>query len=137
MSYVGEVRRTAFSSFGTAASGLLIAVVMGSIQFIKAVARRRHLAQLGGFDDRMLRDIGLTRGDVLDASSGPLWQDPTALLVVRAVERRAARRMTMREALREAARQDAAQNARQESRRDGTASHMPVTPRRDDTVSCG
>ncbi|TCK30802.1 uncharacterized protein DUF1127 [Ancylobacter aquaticus] len=133
MSYVGEVRRTAFSSFGTAASGLLIAAVVGSIQFIKAVARRRHLAQLGGFDERMLRDIGLTRGDLLDASSGPLWQDPTALLVVRSVERRAARRMTMREALREAARQDAAR----EARRDSATGHTSVTPRRDDTVSCG
>ncbi|WP_428028842.1 DUF1127 domain-containing protein [Ancylobacter sp.] len=133
MSYLGEIRRTPFSSFGTAASGLLIAALMGSIQFIKAVARRRHLAQLGGFDERMLRDIGLTRSDLLDASSGPLWQDPTAVLVVRAVERRAARRMTMREALREAARQDAAHA----QRRDRPASGTPVTPRKDDLASCG
>lgn len=134
MSFVGEVRRKPFSSFGTAASGLLIAALMGSIQFIKAVARRRHLSQLGGFDDRMLRDIGLTRGDLLDASSGPLWQDPTAVLVVRSVERRAARRMTMREALREAARQDAAGKAARDRRAEGPA---PVAPRHDTPVSCG
>ncbi|GLK73573.1 DUF1127 domain-containing protein [Ancylobacter dichloromethanicus] len=133
MSYLGEVRRTAFSSFGTAASGLLIAAFTGSVQFIKAVASRRHLAQLGEFDDRMLRDIGLTRADLRDASSGPLWQDPTAVLVVRSVERRAARRMSMRDALREAARQDAAQAARA-GRPSG---HTPVTPRNDDLISCG
>ncbi|WP_371344872.1 DUF1127 domain-containing protein [Ancylobacter sp. IITR112] len=134
MSFVGEVRRTPFSSFGTAASGLLVAVFMGSIQFIRAVARRRHIAQLGAFDDRMLRDIGLTRGDLLDASSGPLWHDPTALLVVRSVERRAARRSTMREVLREAARQDAAGRAARGTRGTGPA---PVTPRNDTPVSCG
>ncbi len=103
MSYIGEVRRTVFSTFGTAASGVLVATVMGTVQFIKAVSRRRQLNQLGGFDDRMLRDIGLTRSDLRDAASGPLWQDPTAVLVVRSVERRAARRLALREA-REAAR---------------------------------
>lgn len=137
MSFLGEVRRTPFSSFGTAASGLLIAAFMGSIQFIKAVARRRHIAQLGGFDDRMLRDIGLTRGDLLDATSGPLWQDPTALLVVRSVERRAARRLSMREALREAAHQDARREAAQAQRRGRPSGGTPLAPRGDDVVSCG
>ena len=32
------------------------------------------------FNDRMLSDIGLTRGDVADAYAEPLWRDPTALL---------------------------------------------------------
>ncbi|WP_244616487.1 MULTISPECIES: DUF1127 domain-containing protein [Xanthobacteraceae] len=123
MSYLGEVRRTAFSSFGTAASGVLIAVFTGSLQFIRAVGRRRHLAQLGGFDDRMLRDIGLTRGDLRDASAGPLWQDPTAVLVVRSVERRAARRLATREMVREASQQDLARAG--------------MKPRNDDLVSCG
>jgi hypothetical protein len=39
-------------------------------------------------DDRMLSDIGLTRGDVQDAYAEPLWEDPTALLRARALERR-------------------------------------------------
>jgi len=103
MSYIGEVRRTAFSSFGTAATGLAIAAVTGTVQFVKAIARRRMLAQLGEFDDRMLRDIGLTRSDLRDASAGPLWQDPTSILVVRAVERRASRRTAARETLKDAA----------------------------------
>lgn len=102
MSYIGEVRRTAFSSFGTAATGLAIAGVTGAIQFAKAIARRRMLAQLDEFDDRMLRDIGLTRSDLRDASAGPLWQDPTSVLVVRSVERRASRRLAARETLKDA-----------------------------------
>ncbi|MCK0207567.1 DUF1127 domain-containing protein [Starkeya koreensis] len=122
MSYLGEVRRTAFHSFGAAASSVLIAALAGSCRFVTALARRRHLAQLGEFDDRMLRDIGLTRADLRDATSGPLWQDPTAVLVVRSVERRAARRMAVRGAMREAARQDAA---------------FPETKPRNDLISCG
>lgn len=100
MSYIGEVRRSAFASFGAAASGLLVTSVMGTIQFIKALGRRRYLVQLGEFDDHMLKDIGLTRADLRDASSGPLWKDPTATLVVRSVERRASRRQVARTNLR-------------------------------------
>ncbi|MCS0502103.1 DUF1127 domain-containing protein [Ancylobacter mangrovi] len=102
MSYIGEVRRTAFSSFGAAASAALVVVASGTVQFLKAFGRRRLIAQLGEFDDHMLRDIGLTRADLRDASSGPLWKDPTSVLVVRAVERRAGRRLIARETQREA-----------------------------------
>ena len=49
---------------------------------------------LAGLDDRMLADIGLTRGDVRDAYSEPVWRDPTAILVSRAHERRINRRRT-------------------------------------------
>jgi hypothetical protein len=40
----------------------------------------------------MLADIGLTRGDVRDAFSEPVWSDPTAILVSRVNERRTSRR---------------------------------------------
>ena len=40
----------------------------------------------------MLRDIGLTRGDLRDAIGEPLWRDPTNILVKRARERRLAAR---------------------------------------------
>jgi hypothetical protein len=40
----------------------------------------------------MLKDIGLTRSDLRDAYAEPLWRDPTAVLVVRAGERRTNRR---------------------------------------------
>ena len=45
-----------------------------------AIKHRRDLAQLADRDDRMLADIGLTRGDLYDASSVPFWVDPTPTL---------------------------------------------------------
>ena len=56
------------------------------------VKNRRDATILTGLDDRMLADIGLTRGDVRDAYSEPVWRDPTAILVSRAHERRINRR---------------------------------------------
>ncbi|MBS7543412.1 DUF1127 domain-containing protein [Ancylobacter oerskovii] len=99
MSYMGEVRRTAFSSFGAAASGLLAGGFVTLVRIAKALHRRTVLNRLGDFDDRMLKDIGLTRADLRDAASGPIWQDPTSVLVVRAVERRAGRRQAVRDSL--------------------------------------
>lgn len=98
MSYIGEVRRTAFSSFGTMASALLVASSRAALGLARAVYHRHTLNLLGEFDDRMLKDIGLSRADLRDAASGPFWQDPTAVLVVRAVERRASRRHVARSA---------------------------------------
>ncbi len=46
-------------------------------------AARRTMIQLGRMSDYELRDIGLTRQDVLDANSLPLDADPSALLVRR------------------------------------------------------
>jgi uncharacterized protein YjiS (DUF1127 family) len=60
--------------------------------WLKAIARaRRHRREanaLAGLDRRMLADIGITRSDVRDAFSEPFWDDPTALLRERAMERR-------------------------------------------------
>ena len=60
--------------------------------WLKIVARaRRHRSearQLVKLDRHMLADIGLTRADVRDAFSEPFWEDPTALLRERAIERR-------------------------------------------------
>jgi uncharacterized protein YjiS (DUF1127 family) len=60
-------------------------------QRVAAYRNRRQASSLAGFDDRMLADIGLTRSDVRDAFAEPLWQDPTELLRMRALERRRAR----------------------------------------------
>lgn len=57
-------------------------------RLVRAYAHRRKAAMLARFDDRMLADIGLTRSDVRDAFSEPLWRDPTELLTERAGERR-------------------------------------------------
>jgi uncharacterized protein YjiS (DUF1127 family) len=54
----------------------------------KASRNRREAAQLAKLDRRMLADIGITRADVSDAFSEPFWEDPTALLRERAIERR-------------------------------------------------
>ena len=66
--------------------------------WLKALARarrhRRQASQLAGLDRSMLADIGLTRADVRDAFSEPFWDDPTALLRERAIERRLNRAMT-------------------------------------------
>lgn len=55
---------------------------------LRAVRHRRDAQMLAGLDGRMLADIGITRADVNDAFSAPLWEDPTALLSERAIERR-------------------------------------------------
>jgi hypothetical protein len=43
---------------------------------------------LAGLDRHMLADIGINRADVRHAFSEPFWEDPTALLHERAIERR-------------------------------------------------
>lgn len=59
-------------------------------QFARARKHRREATILAGLDRRMLADIGLTRADLRDAFSEPFWEDPTALLRERAIERRLA-----------------------------------------------
>jgi uncharacterized protein YjiS (DUF1127 family) len=55
--------------------------------------RHRHdTAVLAALDDHMLADLGLSRSDLNDALSEPLWRDPTALLARRHGERRRSRR---------------------------------------------
>jgi uncharacterized protein YjiS (DUF1127 family) len=63
-------------------------VAVRAVGFARAWKHRRDMAMLARFDDRMLADIGLTRGDLRDAVSEPVWRDPTTLLVSRAQERR-------------------------------------------------
>lgn len=74
-----------FAGMVNAVSGIVVARVRNALQFVK---NRRAAATLAGLDDRMLADIGLTRGDVRDAFSEPVWRDPTAILMSRAYERR-------------------------------------------------
>jgi len=57
-------------------------------EFGRAFKNRHDAAMLASLDDRMLADIGLTRGDLRDAFSQPLWQDPTVVLTSRIRERR-------------------------------------------------
>ena len=41
---------------------------------------------MAGFDDHMLRDIGLTRSDIMSALADPLMSDPTGRLALQARE---------------------------------------------------
>jgi uncharacterized protein YjiS (DUF1127 family) len=68
------------------------AVLAFATRWLKALAQtvkhRREARMLAGLDRHMLADIGITRADVRDAFSEPFWEDPTALLRERAIERR-------------------------------------------------
>jgi len=54
----------------------------------RVIAGRRVLRELASFDDRMLRDIGVSRHDLRSAAAEPLYRDPTALLAGRVDESR-------------------------------------------------
>ncbi|MEI7804702.1 MAG: DUF1127 domain-containing protein [Hyphomicrobiales bacterium] len=66
-------------------------ILRGIKQFARALKHRRDTTVLARMDERMLADIGLTRADLQDAISVMPWNDPTALLRTRALERRLAR----------------------------------------------
>ncbi len=74
---------------------VLAEVLSPVVRVCKAVGRalrhRRDANVLARLDRHMLADIGLTRSDVQDAFSAPLWEDPTTLLSERARERRIGR----------------------------------------------
>ena len=89
--------------------------------FGRILKHRRDAGRLAGLDDRMLADIGITRSDLRDAYSAPLWQDPTDTLAKRASERRLGRRRSGREAV--------AQPGRARQRSTVTATHYPPADR--------
>ena len=67
----------------------LVALVTAWLKELARARRHRREANiLAGLDRRMLADIGISRADVRDAFSEPFWEDPTALLRERAIERR-------------------------------------------------
>jgi uncharacterized protein YjiS (DUF1127 family) len=68
----------------------LSGVIKRSSEPVAGWIRRRQVMVLARADDRMLADLGLCRGDVVDAFSGPPWEDPTRMLRARALERRLA-----------------------------------------------
>jgi len=74
---------------------LLAIVTRWFKELAQARRNRREAAKLAGLDRRLLADMGLTRSDLSDAFSESFWEDPTALLRERAIERRLNRpRMT-------------------------------------------
>src|SRR5471030_1757172 len=71
-----------------ACASLLALVTYWLKNLARARRNRRVASQLAGLDRHMLADIGITRADVRDAFSEPFWEDPTAVLNERAIERR-------------------------------------------------
>ena len=67
------------------AAGLVKRIVTWPFRVFKA---RHHAAILNRLDERELRDIGLTRQDVIDISALPLDEDPSHHLAQIARERR-------------------------------------------------
>jgi uncharacterized protein YjiS (DUF1127 family) len=63
----------------------------GIWRLIAAIKHRREFRYLAGLDDRMLADIGLTRGDLDEAYLQPSWKDRTTMLASRVAERSASR----------------------------------------------
>jgi uncharacterized protein YjiS (DUF1127 family) len=86
-----EAWKSAAEPFGRVVA-VAAAVVMHRFRQVAVALKHRHdAAILARFDDRMLADIGLTRRDVREAFSEPLWRDPTDLLVNRVARRRPVR----------------------------------------------
>ena len=65
----------------------------------RAAQNRRRVIRLLEWDDHMLRDIGLTPGDVHSALASPLGHDPSSRLSALALERRGAIRAQAHERL--------------------------------------
>ena len=82
------------SHFARAVNALAGIVVERGRAVLQMLKNRRDAVILAGMDEHMLADIGLSRGDLRDAFSEPVWRDPTAILVSRAHERRINRRRT-------------------------------------------
>jgi uncharacterized protein YjiS (DUF1127 family) len=86
-----------------AGTGLLLplvsAVLQQAVAFVEAMRNRRQVARLLSWDSRMLRDIGLTPGDVRSAMASPFGDDPSCRLDTMARERRNAFHAAARERL--------------------------------------
>lgn len=82
---------------GTGHKHALVRLVEAGLRALRhlarALAHRRQVMQLSELDDRALKDIGLLRSDVAGALAEPFHKDPSTVLLVRRVERRARTRV--------------------------------------------
>lgn len=99
MTPVTDTTTCARSGFFAALAAATATVARAVINLWRALMHRRTVLEMASFDDRMLSDIGLTRGDVHAALSLPMDSDPSARLRILAVERRAGNRALARERL--------------------------------------
>jgi uncharacterized protein YjiS (DUF1127 family) len=61
----------------------------GAGRIVRALVHRWEVAQLAEYDERALKDIGLIPNDIAGALAVPLTKDPSTVLMLRSVERRA------------------------------------------------
>lgn len=84
---------TSISPAAAKSGSMLKACVRALAKRISSVwnfwAYRRTMTQITTLDDHMLKDIGITRGDVQAATTLPYSDDPTSRLRMLALERRA------------------------------------------------
>ena len=73
--------RSALSTMSFSSMGAVGQFTRSLVRFAKALKHRREIKNLEEFDDRMLKDIGLTRGDVSSALDEPLLRNPSWVLV--------------------------------------------------------
>jgi uncharacterized protein YjiS (DUF1127 family) len=102
--------------------GIVEAVTQAFVRY----QNRRSVNELMGWSDGMLKDIGLTRGDVYRALACPMSQDPSARLIILGVERRALAKMQAQERHRMVTKCMHPVNAALDSRAD--AERSPCTP---------
>ncbi len=76
-------------SLQTRPQGLAGRVVMRLGTLIRALIHRRQVLDMAGMDERMLKDIGLSRTDVVSALDGAWHRDPSQALIQRAREHQA------------------------------------------------
>lgn len=94
---------TATNSWSMGARRALSDAGVRVLALVRALRHRGEVRQLAELDDRALKDIGLTRLDVIGALGEPMFKDPSTVLMVRSVERRSRNRtmaVTPAEALR-------------------------------------
>lgn len=77
------------TDFGRTHTGHPIQTLSGQlIERIRMIRRRRHFNRLLDLDDHMLKDVGVTRGEVEIASNLPLSADAATELRRMSLERR-------------------------------------------------
>src|SRR3954462_3998904 len=83
MSTTASTFRLSVQTFGHALMQAVGRVIGRTAAIATAIRHRCEVRQLCTWDDGMLKDIGLTRTDVVGALSEPLFRDPSAVLAAR------------------------------------------------------
>jgi uncharacterized protein YjiS (DUF1127 family) len=78
-----SMHRSSGFSAPVSAMALMLTAVSVVRRVLKVVANRRAVNRLTQMDERQLKDIGLTRADVVGALAEPIYRDPSRCLAER------------------------------------------------------